>query len=238
MQTDVVLLPSHLHAEQLRDRSCVVFDVLRATTTMTAALAAGVREVRLFASLDDARASAKAFRGACLLCGEEKCLAPAGFDLGNSPGQFTPAHRDATLFMCTTNGTRALLAARSAAAVYAGALVNASAVARRLRADGRDVVLLCAGTNGSVAMEDVLGTGAVLDALHVEPASDVARMALHLFRAGRDRLGEILGDAQGGRNVIEAGLPQDIDFAARLDVFDVVGVASGDPLVVRPVEAA
>ena len=238
MNADVVLLPSYLAAQQLEGRSCVVFDVLRATTTIAAALAAGVREIRLFASLDDARAAANAFGGARLLCGEERCLPPPGFDLGNSPGQFSAAHRDTTLFMCTTNGTRALLAARSAAVVYAGALVNASAVARRLRADERDVILLCAGTNGAVAMEDVLGAGAVLDALHAEPASDLARMALDLFRAGRERLGEMLRDAQGGRNVIEAGLPQDIDFAARLDVFDVVGVASGDPLVVRPANAA
>jgi 2-phosphosulfolactate phosphatase len=234
MKADVVLLPSHLTPTQLAGRSCVVFDVLRATTTMTAALASGVREIHLFATLDAARAAAENFSGPRLLCGESQCLTPPGFDLGNSPGQFKPSHRGATVFMCTTNGTRALLAARSAAALYTGALVNASAVARKLRADGRDAVLLCAGTNGAVAMEDVLGAGAVLDALDATPEIDVARIALNLFRGSRGRLNEALRDAEGGRNVLAAGLPQDIDFAARLDVFDAVGIATGDdPLVVR-----
>ena len=85
-------------------------------------------------------------------------------------------------------------------------------------------------------MEDVLGAGAVLQALGAEPASDTARMALRLFEATRDRLGDVLRDSQGGRNVLAAGLPDDIDFASRLDHFGVVGVASGDPLVVVPAD--
>lgn len=236
MKADVVLLPSHLAPNRLAGQSCVVFDVLRATTTMTAALAGGVREIHLFASLDAARAAAEDFRGHRLLCGEERCLTPPGFDLGNSPGQFTSAHQGSTLFMCTTNGTRALLAARQAAALYTGALVNASAVAKRLRGDGRDVVLLCAGTNGEVATEDVLGAGAVLQALGAELASDTARIALALFQATRERLVDALRECQGGRNVLAANLPADIAVAARLDSFHTVGVASGDPLVVSPAE--
>ncbi|MEO6435330.1 MAG: 2-phosphosulfolactate phosphatase [Tepidisphaeraceae bacterium] len=238
MNADVVLLPSQLTPNHLIGRSCVVFDVLRATTTMAYALAAGVREIRLFDSLDAAQAAAGAFAGARLLCGESNCLPPPGFDLGNSPGQFQPAHCGATVFMCTTNGTRALLSAWSAAGLYTGALVNASAVARRLREDGRDAVLLCAGTNGAVAMEDMLGAGAILDALAAEAASDGARIALSLFLASRDRLSDVLRDTEGGRNVLAAGLPRDIEFAARLDALDVVGVASGDPLVVRASTAA
>jgi 2-phosphosulfolactate phosphatase len=240
MNADVILLPSHLAARQLVGCSGVVFDVLRATTTMAAALAAGVREIRLFATLEEARAAAEAFAGPRLLCGESRCLPPPGFDLGNSPGQFTMSHRGATLFMCTTNGTRALLAASGAGAagLYTGAVVNASAVARRLRHDGRDVVLVCAGTNGAAAMEDVLGAGALLDRLGATPASDLARMALALFRGARDHLADVFRDAEGGRNVIAAGLHRDVDFASRMDAFDIVGVASGDPLVVRAATAA
>jgi len=235
MLVDVVLLPRDLTPDHLRDRSCVVFDVLRATTTMTAALAAGVAEVRLFESLDAARAAAEHANGNRVLCGERACLPPEGFDLGNSPGQFGAVHRGATLFMCTTNGTRALLAARAAAATFAGALVNAAAVARVLAAEGRDVTLLCAGTDGQVAMEDFLGAGAVLDALGpaAVPGSDVAGSALVSFQAARDDLGTLLRETEGGRNVIDAGLEADIDFAARLSVLDVVGIAAGDPLAVR-----
>jgi phosphosulfolactate phosphohydrolase-like enzyme len=87
-------------------------------------------------------------------------------------------------------------------------------------------------------MEDVVGAGAVADALaklgRVALGSDVARIAVQLFRAGRDWLPQLFREATGGRNVVAAGLEADIDFAARLDVLDVVGVATGDPLTVRP----
>src|SRR5687768_18268036 len=149
MNVNVVLLPRDLEPGQLRGRACAVFDVLRATTTMAAALYAGVEAIHLFDNLDAARAgAAAAHHRPRLLCGEAQCVAPLGFDLGNSPGQFRDAHRGATMFMCTTNGTRALLAARDAAVLFTGAIVNATAVADALRTTGRDVTLLCAGTHG------------------------------------------------------------------------------------------
>src|SRR5688500_12125052 len=108
MNVEVVLLPRDLPSD-LTGRSVVVFDVLRATTTMTAALSAGVSEIRVFEQLDDAAREAKQFDGPRVLCGERKCLPPPEFDLGNSPGRFTAEqHRGAVAFMCTTNGTRAL----------------------------------------------------------------------------------------------------------------------------------
>src|SRR5688500_12108117 len=218
MNAEVVLLPRDLKPGQLRERTCVVFDVLRATTTMAAALHAGVTEIRLFDNLDAARAAAAAaHEKPRLLCGEAQCRAPAGFDLGTSPGQFLASHRGAAMFMCTTNGTRALLAAREAAVLFIGAIVDASAVAAALRATGRNVTLLCAGTNGEVAMEDVIGAGAVLAVLDAKASNDVALMAMRLFDASRNDLRDALRQTAGGRNVIDAKLDADIDFAARLD---------------------
>lgn len=227
MRVDVVLLPQDLRPTDLAGRAVVVFDVLRATTTMTAALAAGVREVRIFSDIESARAAAAA-EGDCLLAGERNCLRPDGFDLGNSPGQFVQnLHAGRRVFMATTNGTRAIVAARGAKRILIGALVNASAVARHLAAGGDDVLLLCAGTNGEIAMEDLTGCGAVIDALatqcDVELVSDRPRLALRLFQANRANLRSLLADAQGGRNVIAAGLADDIEFAARLDSLWIAG---------------
>jgi 2-phosphosulfolactate phosphatase len=119
-----------------------------------------------------------------------------------------------------------------------GAIVNAAAVAARLHDLQMNATLLCAGTNGRVAMEDLIGAGAILHALQehqaITLASDVARLALRLFGATRDALREALADAQGGRNVIEAGLPGDIDFAARLNSISAVGIVRSDPLRVEP----
>src|SRR3954469_10567551 len=123
MRAEVVFLPSHLKPGQLEGRVAVVLDVLRATTSMIAALASGVREIRIFPDTDSARKAAKNSLGV-LLCGEENCLKPPDFDLGNSPGDFNIEHSGRTLFMSTTNGTRAILAARVAQKVVVGALIN------------------------------------------------------------------------------------------------------------------
>jgi 2-phosphosulfolactate phosphatase len=214
MRVEVVRLPTELKPEHLRDRAVVVLDVLRATTSMIAALNAGAREIRIFQTLDAARAAARGVADAGVLCGETQCRKPGDFDLGNSPGDFTPDRvRDRTLFMSTTNGTRAILAARGAPLILIGALVNAAALAQVLRQQRRDVTLLCAGTNGQHAPEDEQGAAAIRQQLLAAETVDVAV-----------DLPGVLRRTRGGLNIIAAGLEPDIDFAARLNVFDVVGV--------------
>jgi 2-phosphosulfolactate phosphatase len=240
MRLNLVLLPRDATAESFAGRAVVVFDVLRATTTMTAALAAGVSEIRIFGDTESARQAAAAVGDPKpMLCGEAQCLPPPGFDLGNSPGALNrAAHDGKTLFMSTTNGTRAIIAARGAQLLLAGALVNASAVARALVESGLDLTLLCAGTNGEIAMEDVIGAGAVADAVQqlgkVDLESDAARMAVRLFRGAKNDLRSALAEGAGGQNVIAAKLEADIDFAARLSVLDIVGRVYDAPLRLVP----
>jgi len=234
---DVVLLPRDLRPNHLRDRAVLVFDVLRASTSITAALHAGIEEIRIFGDTSSARAAAKAFDGPRLLCGEENCLPPPDFDLGNSPIAFERRkHAGRVAFMRTTNGTRAILAAQGAAAVYVGALVNAAAVAGAAARTERAITLLCAGTNEQVALEDLVGAGAVIAELmskaQVHMESDVAQIALNLFRSAASNLVAALKESQGGKNVIAAGLQQDIEFAAHLNRIDKVGIAVGNPPVV------
>lgn len=237
LQVDVVLRPADLTESQVLDRTVVVFDVLRATTTMAAALAAGVREIRIFPDKTAAMRAAKSFDHPKLLCGEENCLPPPGFDLGNSPGAFGQPHAGQTLFMSTTNGCKAILAARNAARLCIGALVNASAACGVAIEPGFPITLLCAGTNGQIAMEDLLGAGAVLDAIDRQigftAESDRGPVALNLFRGARSHLSRVLRESTGGKNVIAAGLEPDIDFAARLDLLDVAGICHGNPPTVR-----
>ena len=236
MNVDVAFLPRDLPPSV--GLTVIVFDVLRATTTIAAALAAGVTEIHVFGGTAPAREAAGR-TGGVLLCGEEQCLPPPGFDLGNSPGAFArAAHARRTVYMSTTNGTRAVLAARGARRILTGALVNASAAARAASAAGDDVLLLCAGTGGQVAAEDVIGAGAVLHALraagHVRNASDAAWIAEELFLRHRGDLPAALRQSLGGRNVAAAGLEPDIAFAARLDALDTVGLVHGAaPPVIR-----
>lgn len=235
MKVQVVQLPRLLEPFHLADRAVVVFDVLRATSSITSALMAGVKEVRIFGSLTEAETAARAFTGRRLLCGEQNCLRPAGFDLGNSPGQFSLAeHAGATVFLSTTNGTRAIVAAKSAPVVVIGCLLNAFAVAQQLVAIGREVTLLCSGTEGEPSKDDSIGAGAVIDSLtRLGPCyadGDVAVMAKALFAEAADDLPAALAATTSGKNVIRAGLAEDIAFSARLDVSTVVGEVKGDPL--------
>jgi 2-phosphosulfolactate phosphatase len=235
MQLEVMLTPGDVQQDRLSQRCVVVFDVLRATTTMTAALAAGVAEIRVFESLDSAAMAAGKFNGPRVLCGERNCLPPAGFDLGNSPAGFVgELHARRTVFISTTNGTRAIVAARNAKRLLIGAIINASSVARRLSSFNSDVTLLCAGTGGQPAMEDLLGAGAVIDELmqlaKVQLEGDSALMALRLFRACHGELRAVMAETAGGRNVLAVGLGADIDFAAKLDSMDVVGRVEEGPL--------
>lgn len=235
MKINTLILPKELNPADVAQHTVVAFDVLRATTSITAALAAGVKEIRVFDSLDAAMAAANAFGHPRLLCGESHTLPPPGFDLGNSPGQFdAKKHAGMTVFMSTTNGTRAIVAARSAAVVLTGALVNAGAVAKKALAENRDVTLLCAGSDGQPSMEDLLGAGAVINSLaklaSVELAEDLSRIAVRLFAACREDLPGVLADTFGGHNIRRVHLDADIAFAARLDVFQCVGRVMDEPL--------
>ncbi len=237
MKVDAAFLPGELTDTQINGRAIVVLDVLRATTTMTAALAAGVKEIRIFDDVDQALTAARAHTGPRVLCGERGCLPPEGFDLGNSPGAFSAEkYAGCTVFMCTTNGTRAIVAARRARRVWVGAIVNAGAVARRLAEEGLDVTLLCAGTQGQIALEDVLGVGAIAEELagigNIEFNSDAIQVAQRLFRACRSDLRGAMAEGIGGRNVLAVNLSADIDYAARLNSLDVVGIVQDDPLAI------
>ncbi len=218
-------LAQHPHAQ------VVLLDVLRATSTITASLANGAREIRLYGSLESARAARRSWNpsdGPVRLAGEKNCLKPDDFDLGNSPREHaTEKVGNAVVLLATTNGTRRATHIQHAhpKKIFAASLLNASATAQALLADLQniDTFFACAGTNGALAMEDVLGAGAILFALLQStyrtdlPFTDNAWLAYHAFTAVKTRLPAALRLGLGGLNVLDAGLEEDIDFCARLD---------------------
>jgi 2-phosphosulfolactate phosphatase len=159
----VHLLPSMIPAGALEGGVAVVIDVLRATTTMIHALAAGCDAIIPCGEIDEARRVAQSFPpGTVLLAGERQGLPIEGFDLGNSPGDCTPANCSGrTMVMTTTNGTRAILASLEAERVLVAAFVNRGATVEALKMDGRPIHLVCAGTDGQISLEDSMFAGAV-----------------------------------------------------------------------------
>jgi 2-phosphosulfolactate phosphatase len=225
MTIDVVFLPRDLTPADTADRTIVVLDVLRFTTTLTIALATGATAIRPFETLDAAKRARAAFTAPALLCGELNAVRPENFDLGNDPHEYLdgPA-RGKTLFFATTNGTRAVMAALAAAPaqILAGAIVNAQAVANQLAADNRDATLLCSGTAGQFSAEDTLGAGAILHHLatltNVTNRSDRAAAALAVFHGVHDPLA-FMQSTQAAHNLARAHLEDGINVAARLNSF-------------------
>jgi 2-phosphosulfolactate phosphatase len=234
----VHLLPQLVSPDRLRGSLAVVIDVLRATTTMVTALAAGCVCVRPCLEIDEARQLAGQMPAGRVLLGGERNGSPIpGFDLGNSPRQYTcSVCRGMTLVLTTTNGTRALLHASTADRVLLGAFVNYSAVCEQLRQDARPIHVVCAGNGGDVTLEDTLLAGAFVEYLCETTAvrlNDAARLAWDCYETHGKVLEGALEVSAGGVGLRQLGYDDDIRAAARIDQFALVPELRRDPLRVE-----
>jgi 2-phosphosulfolactate phosphatase len=206
-------------AEAAEAPTGLVVDVLRATSTIAQALAAGYRRVLCCAEVEEARAIREA-AGEGVLAGERFCVRIPGFDRGNSPREFVSADGE-TVILTTTNGTRALVtAAARCERVLAASLLNLDAVVAAARDGGEDVAVFCAGVQGAFALDDAYCAGRLVEKLGGEP-SDAALAAVRLassFPAGE----EGLRASRSARNLVAAGLEADIAWCARESVLPVV----------------
>ncbi len=233
-QIHVALLPQLLPCDWARDKpTAVIIDTLRFTTTACQALAAGAADVTVAAEIEEARMIAASSPQAALLCGERHCHLIEGFDLGNSPLDYSESRvRDKRLVFSTTNGTRAVAAARETQEIVLAGLVNRLRVSRALAGSPTSVAwILCAGTDGEAALEDILAAGAILDGSpDLEPGNDAARLAHTAWQsltrqqeagpALTSAIEQLFSLSRGGRNLIESGYAPDVQFAARLDTCD------------------
>ena len=244
---EVLFTPAEFALLRQRDLSrtaCVVFDVLRATTTMLAALANGARAVVPVAEINEALAW-RLRDPAVLLAGERDGVrihaALTGgveFDLGNSPREFI-AERVAgrTIVMTTSNGTRAVLAAAHAAHVLLGALVNVSAVAGWIeRVRPRDLMLVCSGTLDQASSEDTLAAGAVCDLVwplyQERNPADSAHLARQVYLAHRADLLAVIPRSRNGRRLWgQPELRDDVPFCLRPDALPLLAKLGPDGMV-------
>ena len=223
----VHLLPALVDPAELAGRTVVVVDVLRATTTICYALAAGAECVVPCLEIDEARATAAKLGATTLLGGERLGRRIEGFHFGNSPTEYTAKAVDGrTVVFTTTNGTRAMRRAAQAGELLMGAFVNLSTIVAALAECDR-VDILCAGTGGVITAEDALFAGAVVERVDLPTAllNDQALLARDAWRtsatSGRS-LATALRECQGGRNLIAEGFDADIDTAAAIDACGVL----------------
>ncbi len=240
MKLDVIMTPGEAQPGSLAGRTVVVLDILRATTSIVQALSAGARSVFPVASIEEALRLVNTFgRDEVLLAGERRCLPIEGFDLGNSPFEYT-AERVAgkILIMTTTNGTAAMQLTVNATRVYIGAMLNIGAVVEELARTEVDPVFLCSGRDKHFAMEDVVCAGEFARKLmEARPGdwtlNDGAHAALVLAR--EFGTGEaVFNLAAGGQAIVEAGLPKDLEFCARVDEYDILPVLQERSITIQP----
>ncbi len=226
MKIDATFTPSELARADLRDRTVVVLDVVRASSTIAQGMANGAAAFIPVRSVTAARRAARQYPPAVrLLGGERDGVRIPGFDLGNSPREYTRERVSGkAIVFTTTNGTAAISAAKAAQRIYVGAFVNLAAVADCLLREDADVTLAAAGRNNRPVLDDVACAGAFIQELQQQlgcELTDSAKIALRLWEPYQGRVRDLLADSASGQALIRIGYDLDLDFCAQIGVLNV-----------------
>jgi 2-phosphosulfolactate phosphatase len=227
---------------------CIVVDALRATSTIATVFGRGVTLVAVAGTIDDARLLHRDMPDS-LLCGESGGLPPSGFDHGNSPVEFEGLDLEGrTLVLATSNGTRAFAMLDTAAAVFAGSLLNRTAAVRAALAalgDVQTLAVVCSGTEMGTAfsLEDTAVAGALVHQARALAGPDACELtdravaALRVWQTYEANPKQAFLDARHGQYLIEIGMAADLDACAQLDCYDVaprLNVTVDGRLLLRP----
>jgi 2-phosphosulfolactate phosphatase len=240
MRIDVSFTPQEVDETAMRDRTVVVIDVLRASSSIVTALANGAREVIPAATVEGAvKIGANLDGDIVLLAGERNAKIIPGFQLGNSPSEYTGDRvRGKVIVFSSTNGARALASARLARELAVCAFVNMTTVATFLADQPRDFAIVCSGTNGTFSLEDALCAGMLIDSVTKTVAgaadlSDGAFVARALYVTMGKDIGRVLRAGEHGRLLMNLGFAEDLDYCAGVDTVPVLPVLDGNVLRLR-----
>ncbi len=247
MKIDVFFTPEGFDDDYLREKHAVVIDILRASSTIITALQNGAKEIIPCVDIVEARAIAQTLsEERALLCGERQGKIIDGFDLGNSPEEYTAeVVSGKTLIFCTTNGTRAILRAKAAKTVLVGAFINLSILKEFLvRPENIEynLAIICAGKENRFSLEDALCAGLLVDKLladkkaQVMSLSDSAMAARILYEKFRGNELAALKESEHGRYLTTIGFAKDIEFAAKLDVTQALPILEENVLRLHKLE--
>jgi 2-phosphosulfolactate phosphatase len=236
MRIDVALNPAEiasLPTRHLAHATCVVFDILRATSSMITALAGGVTEIHPVRTIEEAL-DLKGDLPRALLGGERHGDPINGFDLGNSPLEYCSlGHRQ--IITTTTNGTIALRNCEHAEAVLVGAILNLAELSDEVRwREPEDLLLVCAGTFAEFALEDAYAAGLLIATLPGAELSDSAHAALAITKLFPKPI-DALRAARNGKALAAKGRGKEVEWCAQLSRFNIVGIM--EQAVIRAIEA-
>lgn len=234
MHIHVISSVNEARTEELQNKTVIVIDVLRATSTMLTALAEGSRAIIPVETVNQAK---QLQRTGELLGGERFCKKISGFDFGNSPLEYQSEKiADKTVIMTTTNGTRAIQKASKAGHVLIGGFLNAASCAEKAFRLSDEIVLVCAGTQDVFALEDGLCAGMLISELlrlnaespprgteqnqmPPEQVNDFGLAMLHAYRSVQDRLQETLLATSNGKRLSKIGFHDDVIYCAQTNLY-------------------
>jgi len=226
MKVELYFTPAGLAEKDVLGKTVVVIDVLRACTVICKAFAAGCREIIPVNSVGDGSALlANLDREVVLVAGERDGYRVEGFDLGNSPFEFTrDVVRDKTIILASTNGSKAMVLGSSGKAMYAASFVNASTIAGALASASGDIVIACSGKESRFSLEDAVCGGMIISRLGdtIGEANDAAMVAKSLYEFHKDDIRSALRNSDHGRYLVSIGFSADIDYAAGVDTIAVL----------------
>lgn len=230
-QIEIVLSPLLLPLYDLRGKVVVVIDILRATSTICAALHNGARSVIPVITVEEAMSySNKNY----LIAGEREGSKADGFDFGNSPLEYSPeVVSDRDIVLTTTNGTKCIMASTDAAEILIGSFFNISVLADYLISQSRDVILFCSGWKNKVNLEDTAFAGALAEKLTSTFTSDCdsCELAIDLYRQSLPDIVSYLSKASHAKRFDRLGNHSDLDLCLSLDLHPVVVSYQGDRLI-------
>ncbi len=238
----VNVLTTILSADELyfTDKTTVVIDVLRATTTIVTALKNGAREVLPVATVEFAmKVSGGSFSGQTLLCGERNTRKIEGFALGNSPLEFTEDKVSGkTVILYTTNGTRAIVKAKFSSDLYVCSFSNVTALARHLYGLNKDIEIFCAGRNNNFSLEDTICAGKLISELEKVKdnvlLTDSARASVSLSKSLGKSILKMLKESEHGKILLENGFEEDLMFCSKLNTTQAIPYFTDNALKLLP----
>lgn len=229
---DVCLSPELMHLYEVRNRTVVVVDILRATSCMVTAFAHGVESITPVANLEECR---KMKTKGYVISGERDGKKVEGFDKGNSPFEYLGDQvKGLKIAFTTTNGTQAIEKSKEAREVIIGSFLNLNTVAKYLLLGENNALIVCAGWKGRVNLEDTLFAGALVEKLkeYLGPDCDAPLAAQHLYNIAKNDIVSFLNASSHVRRLNKLNIHDDIRFCVTPDQYKVLPKLKGDTLVI------
>lgn len=218
-----------LNKTVLQGKTAIMVDALRASATIITAIHNGCDRIVPTSEANEAAAIKKISEGNLLLCGEIAAQKVGGFDLGNSPLEYTQdTVQDMILIYATTNGSVTIKRLAPAEDVLIATFINATAAAQRAYELERDIVIVCAGTQGEFSTDDIIAMGCIIDRLlKIDEAiemDDLCKVSLKLYREAQANILDALEGCGHFEYLKQLKLYDDLEYCTREDMFDVVPV--------------